>query len=466
MIMLAVIWLLFVLALALTPWNATYYPVLIVGLPAALVPTVFIYMRPGTRLTRTLVAISTMVFCALHIHQAAGVTELHFGIFVVLAVLLCYRDWFVIVVASLVIALHHLSFNYVQQLGWGLYCFTEPGFERVLIHAAYVVAEAVALCVIAEWLRRDALQAGELRAMVGNLGIQEQRINLMPDDLDRSSPAAHALGIALNATAHSIHQVSDGVNAIDQASAQIVDSTDDVHQGALHQAQAVREASGTIQSLSDSVASNQQQADALARKAGLATELADQGSVAMEKAVTTMRSINALSAKIAEITGVIDSIAFQTNILALNAAVEAARAGEQGRGFAVVASEVRSLAQRSAGAAREIKALIDGSVAEISSGTALVEDTGQLMSELAQSVQALGRSMIEINQVGQQQGERIMHVGQSVDQISSIVGQNLRQVARLRDSVAVLSEQSRGLARAVDVFVLADSSSFATPRLA
>lgn len=453
-IMLAVIWLLFLMALALTPWHATYWPALVAGLPAAVIPTVFIFWRPGTRLTRTLVAISTMVFCALHIHQAAGVTELHFGIFVALAVLLCYRDWFVIVVAAVVIALHHLSFNYFQQLGWGLYCFTEPGIGRVLGHAAYVVAETIALCIIAEWLRRDALQASELRAMVEHLGSRTDAINLQSDGIVHRSPAAVALSTALGETARSVHRVSSGVQAIDQASAQIVESTDDVHQGALQQAQAVREASATIDVLSETVAGNQQQAELLAVRAEQASELAGNGSQAMDKAVSTMRSINALSAKIAEITSVIDSIAFQTNILALNAAVEAARAGEQGRGFAVVASEVRSLAQRSAGAAREIKDLIEGSVAQIHSGTSLVEQTGALMGQLVESVQEVGQTLQEINRAGQQQGQRIADVGRSVGDINAIVDQNLRQVARLRDSVAVLREQSDGLASAVGVFLL------------
>lgn len=453
-IMLVVIWLLFVLALALTPWHATYRPALVAGLPAALIPTLFIFLRPGARITRTLVAISTMVFCGLHIHQAAGVTELHFGIFVMLAVLLCYRDWFVIVVAALVIALHHLSFNYLQELGWGVYCFSEPGMGRVLGHAAYVVAESIALCIIAEWLRRDALQASELRAMVTHLGGRQNCINLQPDGIRHRSPAALALGGALGETARSVHLVSAGVQAIDQASAQIFDATDDVHHGAMQQAQAIREASSTLHQLSDTVADNQQQADQLSQRAQQVSELAGHGSQAMDKAVSTMRSINALSVKIAEITGVIDSIAFQTNILALNAAVEAARAGEQGRGFAVVASEVRSLAQRSASAAREIKELIEGSVTQIYSGTSLVEQTGALMSQLNQSVQDVGQALLDINRAGQQQGERLVQVSGSVNEIDAIVGQNLRQVARLRDSVSVLREQSQGLANAVGVFLL------------
>jgi methyl-accepting chemotaxis protein len=453
-IMLVIIWLLFVLALALTPWFGTYAPALMVGLPAALIPSLAIFVRPGTRLTRTLVAMGVMVLCALHIHQSQGVTELHFGIFVMLAVLLCYRDWFVIVAAAIIIAIHHLGFNYFQQLGWGVYCFTQPGLERVLVHASYVVAETLALCVIAEWLRRDALQAVELRVLVAQLGAQSGRINLDGVGQHHHSPAALSLDQALGATARSIHQVSLGIEAIRQASTDIVDATDDVQSGARHQAQAVQEASATIHDLSGTVFENQKRAEHLAAQVVSATDLASQGSQAMEQSVDTMRAINAVSAKVAEITNVIDSIAFQTNILALNAAVEAARAGEQGRGFAVVAAEVRALAQRSASAAREIKALIDDSVTRISNGTDRVEKTGALMTQLATRVQDVGQALLEIIQEGRSQGERIAQVGRSVADINGIVERNLMQVSRLHESVAVLDDQSAGLAAAVGVFTL------------
>ena len=457
-IMLPVIWLLFVVALALTPWYATYTPALVVGLPAAFIPTILFFLSPGTRLTRSVVAVSLMVFSALHIHQAAGVTELHFGIFVLLAVLLCYRDWFVIVVAAAVIAVHHLSFNYLQELGWGVYCFTETGFQRVLVHAAYVVVETIALCIIAEWMRRDALQAAELQNMVRELGTDTHRINLSTAGQNRNSPAAQALGQALEAASSAIGRVNSGVHGIDAAGDQLVATTNQVQSGAQQQAQAAASALHTIRETSDAVQENQRHATEAATKVQAASHLAHQGSEAMGQAVSTMRSINGLSARIAEITGVIDSIAFQTNILALNAAVEAARAGEQGRGFAVVASEVRSLAQRSAGAAREIKELIEDSVNQIADGTTLVERTGGLMQELSEGVQAVAHAFAEFTQASQQQGERLLQVGRSVNDINAIVERNLTQVETMRASVTSLEDESRGLAEAVAVFQLGRST--------
>src|SRR5690554_6758539 len=133
--MLVLVWGLFIMAMGLAPWWGTWHLVFTLGLLFALVPTGLVLTLPGTLLSRMSVAVSFMLFCALHIHQAMGVTELHFGIFVLLAVLLCYRDRKVIVAAAAVAAVHHLSFNYFQTLGWNTICFVEPGLGRVFSHA-------------------------------------------------------------------------------------------------------------------------------------------------------------------------------------------------------------------------------------------------------------------------------------------------------------------------------------------
>src|SRR5690606_7138751 len=140
--LLPIVWLLFVMSLCLAPWYGTWSAAIWVGLPTALLCTGLVIRCSGRRITRLTIGAALMVFTALHIHQAYGLTELHFGVFVLLAVLLCYRDWGVIAVAAAVIAIHHLLFNYLQTLGYGTICFSEPGLGRVLTHAAYVVAES------------------------------------------------------------------------------------------------------------------------------------------------------------------------------------------------------------------------------------------------------------------------------------------------------------------------------------
>lgn len=456
-IMLPVLWLLFIMGLGLAPWYDTWKMAVLVGGPFALVPTLLMYFSPGSRLTRVVVAAALMMFCALHIQQAMGVTELHFGIFVLLAVLLCYRDWLVIVVAAGVIALHHLTFNYFQQLGYGTICFTEPGFGRVLAHAGYVVAETLALSIIAIWLARDARQAAELRAMVGRLSHEaHQGVDLRLDAHAPSSEAASALYAALSSVAGAVGQVRSGTLSIHEAVTSIAAGNREVQSGAHLQAQAVEQAVATIESISNAVAHDREQAAVSGKKVDAVMQMAHRGHEAMQDSMATMQGISQASAKIAEITSVIDSIAFQTNILALNAAVEAARAGPEGRGFAVVAGEVRSLAQRSADASHEIRALIDSSVSQVADGSALIERAGQVMAELSEGITEVAKTFHAITQANEAQGERILEVGQAIGQISTIVHENMSLVDKTEANVELLQHESNALVHAVSLFAVND----------
>jgi methyl-accepting chemotaxis protein len=172
--------------------------------------------------------------------------------------------------------------------------------------------------------------------------------------------------------------------------------------------------------------------------------------------VDTMNGITESSKKIADIIGVIDGIAFQTNILALNAAVEAARAGEQGRGFAVVASEVRNLAQRSAAAAKEIKGLITDSVAKVDAGSRQVNDAGRTMEEIVGSVKKVSTLIAEITAASQEQAQGIEQVSETMTQLEKVTQQNAAMVEEASAAAGSLEEQSRELAGAVAVFRLAD----------
>jgi methyl-accepting chemotaxis protein len=175
----------------------------------------------------------------------------------------------------------------------------------------------------------------------------------------------------------------------------------------------------------------------------------------VKQVVETMTGIQASSQKIADIVGVIDSIAFQTNILALNAAVEAARAGEQGRGFAVVASEVRNLAQRSATAAKEIKALIAESVDKVESGAQLVDKAGQTMDEVVSSFQQVARLVVDISNASREQASGIEQVTQAVSQMDEVTQQNAALVEEAAAAAESLEEQASGLVQAVGMFRLA-----------
>ena len=199
-------------------------------------------------------------------------------------------------------------------------------------------------------------------------------------------------------------------------------------------------------------AENARQANQLAIGA---SEVAKKGGEVVGQVVHTMSSINESSRKIADIIGVIDGIAFQTNILALNAAVEAARAGEQGRGFAVVATEVRNLAQRSAAAAKEIKALIGDSVDKVAAGTALVDGAGKTMEEIVTAVKRVTDIMAEITAASQEQSAGIEQVNQAIAQMDEVTQQNAALVEQASAAAESMEEQAQQLAGAVSVFKVA-----------
>jgi methyl-accepting chemotaxis protein len=203
-------------------------------------------------------------------------------------------------------------------------------------------------------------------------------------------------------------------------------------------------------------ADNARQANQLALSA---SEVAIKGGNVVGQVVDTMASINASSKKIVDIIGVIDGIAFQTNILALNAAVEAARAGEQGRGFAVVASEVRSLAQRSAAAAKEIKGLIDDSVGKVDVGSALVGEAGKTMEEIVSGVKRVADIIGEITAASQEQSTGIEQVNQAIAQMDQVTQQNAALVEEAAAAAQSMQEQAASLVEAVSVFRLEPAAS-------
>src|SRR5471032_2673376 len=213
----------------------------------------------------------------------------------------------------------------------------------------------------------------------------------------------------------------------------------------------MEELTSTVKQNADSA----RQANQLANKA---SEVAQRGGSVVAHVVDTMGSINASARKIVDIIGVIDGIAFQTNILALNAAVEAARAGEQGRGFAVVATEVRNLAQRSAAAAKEIKALIGNSVEQVDAGSKLVEQAGATMEDVVVSVRRVTDIMGEITAAGREQSSGIEQVNLAIAEMDTVTQQNAALVEEATAASQSMQDQAGALARLVSLFLLDDAS--------
>ncbi|HEY0209314.1 methyl-accepting chemotaxis protein [Acerihabitans sp.] len=260
---------------------------------------------------------------------------------------------------------------------------------------------------------------------------------------------------SLTGTVHSVRQSAE---AIYSGAGEITAGNTDLSARTEQQASALEETAASMEQLTATVKQNAENARQARQLALSASETAQKGGKVVDNVVTTMHEIAGSSQKIADITGVIDGIAFQTNILALNAAVEAARAGEQGRGFAVVAGEVRSLAQRSAQAAKEIKGLIDDSVNRVEVGSALVESAGETMSEIVDAVTRVTDIMGEISSASDEQSHGIDQVGEAVAEMDRTTQQNAALVQQSAQAAAQLEAQAGLLTKAVSVFRLETSA--------
>ena len=315
----------------------------------------------------------------------------------------------------------------------------------------------------------ETVAAGDLRTHFGTAA---------SDEIGDLMRALHGMNEALRKV---VSEVQTGTNAIATASGEIAAGNQDLSARTEQQASSLEETASSMEELTSTVKQNADNARQANQMAVAASSVAERGGDIVSQVVNTMGAIDTASTKIVDIIGVIDGIAFQTNILALNAAVEAARAGEQGRGFAVVATEVRSLAQRSAAAAREIKTLIGDSVEQVNNGTRLVQQAGSTMSEVVDSVRHVTDIMAEITAASAEQSMGIDQVNQAIAQMDQVTQQNAALVEEAAAAAESMQDQAARLAQVAAGFQLehvtpavapvraarpARTASAATPRLA
>jgi methyl-accepting chemotaxis protein len=405
-------------------------------------------------LSRSVLALCLSASVALHIHLGRGTLEFHFGVFVTLALLLVYRDWRPIVVTAAFFAVHHVAFDRMQAAGLGVYCTPEPNFLKIVMHAGYVVLQTALEVLIAVRMAAIARQGDELGVLVGEVDANGQ-ISLDLGHVPATTASALALKQALGRVQQTLLQVRASAGSVTTASDEIASGNHDLSSRTEQAASSLQQTASAMEQLTATVRNSAESARQANQLAASAAEVAERGGSVVSQVVSTMDEINASSKKIADIIGVIDGIAFQTNILALNAAVEAARAGEQGRGFAVVASEVRSLAQRSAEAAKEIKGLIGASVERVEAGSKLVADAGQTMGEIVGSVKRVSDVIGEITVASGEQSDGIGQVNTAVTQLDQMTQQNAALVEESTAAAESLRNQAQKLAQALAGFRLA-----------
>ena len=339
-------------------------------------------------------------------------------------------------------------------------------FEGAILQDAVTSQWVLALAAVASLVLGALFALWTTRSIVGPV----QRAVHAADEISHGNLSVHIpdMGESRNEMAHLLRSLNEmqqnlsrivghvrsGSENVATASSEIAQGNNDLSARTEQQASALQETAASMEQLNSTVrqnADNARQANQLAQSA---STVAVHGGEVVSQVVDTMKGIHDSSSKIADIIGVIDGIAFQTNILALNAAVEAARAGEQGRGFAVVASEVRSLAGRSADAAKQIKTLINDSVERVAAGTTLVDQAGATMTEVVGSIKRVTDLMGEISAASSEQSQGVAQVGEAVTQMDQVTQQNAALVEEMAAAAASLNNQAQDLVSTVAFFKL------------
>ncbi|MBC3934553.1 PAS domain-containing protein [Undibacterium sp. CY7W] len=330
--------------------------------------------------------------------------------------------------------------------------FDSPGTSSVVTIAVLGLVLALAFGLIMGAALTSRLH--ELEQQIAVMSGGDLSRHIVASGHDEITRVTQALRVLQTNVKLLIGQIKQSTGHVSSGAAVIAEGNAELSGRTESQASSLEETASSMEELTSTVKQNAENSIEASQLVEATAKVAEKGGEAVANVVTTMGAIKSSSGKIADIIGVIDGIAFQTNILALNAAVEAARAGEQGRGFAVVASEVRNLAQRSANAAKEIKVLINDSVAQVETGAKLVDEAGKTMGEIVTGVKRAADIMHEITTASQEQSSGIEQINQAITQMDDVTQQNAGQVEEAAASAESLRQQARALTDLVNAFRL------------
>ncbi|MGF6094763.1 methyl-accepting chemotaxis protein [Pseudomonas sp. 18175] len=462
-IMLALIWLMFAFSVGLAFWHDTLLQAVIVGGGTSVVLTALYRALGGTRVMRCCLGAGLMVMAALHINQAQGVIESHFGIFALLAVLTFYRDWLPILVAALTIAVHHVVFHALQHQGLPVFVMDHHGgWGMVFVHAFYVVMETVALLYLAVHSQAEAVESQEMLEKM--LSVTSQlTVQTTQGEGKVHVSLTKRFDHFLQQLTHLIDGVTRDSHGLGQLGQALASASGTLEKGARHQLAQITQMNGSMQRMEDAMGDITVHVEQAVEHAGKASQQILRGQESVGRAqdeitqlatrlIGTNETVEGLAVKaeqIGTVLEVINSIANQTNLLALNAAIEAARAGEQGRGFAVVADEVRSLAQRTAVSTQEIKTIIEG----------LQHGSRQAVDAMHDSRQGVERC-VEDSQLAVAMLKAVGHDIAHIDELNGRIVATTREQtsANLEIVERLQSVQSIAQSTAEDVQTLARSS--------
>lgn len=405
----------------------------------------------GTAVTRYALPLILCAAVALQIQVSLGTLEFHFGVFVTLALVMVYREWRVVVACAAFFAIHHILFDRLQAWGYDIYCTSAADFQKILLHAIFVVLQTAVEIFMLLRISSSFKQGIELQALVNTIH-DGDRFNLHISSENVQTPLALDLKQLIMKLDSIVRTVTDSVAQLHATTQSIQSGSSDLSVRTETACSALEEtanAAARVLSIVEQARSLAQDADRVTHDAAHA---AQQSHTLVEQLAQSMSAINQQSEQIADIATVVDGLAFQTNLLALNAAVEAARAGEHGRGFAVVAEEVRHLALRSADSAKQIRELIQTSVQTVVVGSAQSKDALNAIGTLSRMAHDITSRMQDIASATHSQTEAMSDITQAIHQLESTMSQNAALAEQSSAFAASLQRQTVHLADSVQAF--------------